>query len=204
MKYFGDKETFAVAYELKESPFDKSGKIEPTWGIFQMWVNNKSVCTFSMSERVCEYEWDLFFIVEWLYKNKNNIFNETQFPLPIEGSNSIEFYKNSGDFDSDDDDEFDLWFEKRQDWYFRHSWYSHNGGSFLADVIFRRVENTIEIAWDNSNLYSEIKFINPKGIYYVPFELFQGVINNFIEDFMLKVSENEEGKKVIEKLQETF
>ncbi|WP_371368282.1 hypothetical protein SRRS_19180 [Sporomusa rhizae] len=204
MEYFGSKEVFAVAYELKQSPFSESGKNEPTWGVFQMWVDNKSVCTFSMDDKIREYEWDLICIVEWLCKNKNNIFNETQFPLPIEGNNSLEFYKNSGDFDSDDDDEFDLWFEKRQDWYFRHSWYSDNGGSFLADVIFRRVENTIEIAWDNLDLYNEIKFTNPKGIYYVPFELFQEVINNFIENFMLKVSEKTEGRNLIERLKETY
>lgn len=204
MKYFGNKEVFAVAYELKESPFNKSEGNELTWGVFQMWVNNKSVCTFSMDNQIRDYEWDLIFIVEWLCKNKNNILNEKQFPLPTEGNNAIELYNNSGDFDSDDDDEFDLWFEKRQDWYFRHSWYSDNGGSFLADVVFRRVKNTIEIAWDNSDLYSEINFINPKGICYVPFELFQEVINNFIEDFMLKVSENIEGRKLIERLKETY
>ncbi|NOV89144.1 hypothetical protein BJV85_003670 [Clostridium acetobutylicum] len=26
------------------------------------------------------------------------------------------------------------------------------------------VEDTIEIAWDNTELYSEVKFNNPKGI----------------------------------------
>ncbi|OPX42614.1 hypothetical protein CLHUN_34340 [Ruminiclostridium hungatei] len=203
MKYLGDKEVFAVAYELKESPFSECGRNEPTWGVFKMWVDSKSVCTFSMNDKKREYEWDLIYIVEWLYKNKNNIFNETQFPLPIEGKNSIEFYKSSGDFDSDDDDEFNLWFEKRQDWYFRHSWYSDNGGSFLADVFFRRVKNTIEIAWDNSDLYSELNFINPKGIFYVQFELFKEVINNFIEDFMLEVSKSVEGRDLIERLKET-
>ncbi|WP_411680984.1 hypothetical protein [Clostridium thailandense] len=204
MKYFGNKEVFAVAYELKESPFNESEGNEPTWGIFQMWVNNKSVCTFSMDDQIRDYEWNLIFIVEWLCKNKNNILNETQFPLPTEGNNAIELYNNSGDFDSDDDDEFDSWFEKRQDWYFKHSWYSNNGGSYLADVIFRRVEDTIEIAWDNTGLYDEVKYNNPKGVYYIPFEVFQDVVNSFIENFSLEVSASEEGKRLIQKLQEIF
>lgn len=198
MKYFGNKDVFAVAYELKESPFNESVRKNPTWGVFQMWVDNKSVCTFSMDNKIREYEWDLIFIVEWFCKNKNNILNEIEFPLLIEGNNAIELYNNSGDFDSDDDDEFDSWFEKRQDWYFKHSWYSNNGGSYLADVIFRRVQDTIEIAWDNTELYSEVKFNNPKGIYYVPFELFENVVDSFIEDFMLEVSASEEGKNIIE------
>lgn len=183
MEWFGDRETFAIAYELKDNPFSEFGRNDPTWGVFQMWVDNKSVCTFSIDGKLREYEWDLNYIVEWLQQNKHNVFNETQFPLPVEGKTSIEFYKKSGEFDSDVDKEFDLWFEKRQDWYFRHSWYSNNGGSILADVFFRKVGDKIEISWDNSELYDEIKFINPKGVYYVSFDFFQEVINNFVDDF---------------------
>jgi len=192
MKYFGNKEVFAFAYELKDCPFNVSGKNEPTWGIFQMWVNDKSVCTYLREDQRHEYEWDLIFIVEWLCKNKNNILNESQFPLPSEGNNALELYYNSGDFDSDNIDVFDTWFKKRQDWYFKHSWYSNNGGSYLADVLFRRVADTIEIAWDNTELNSEIKYNNPKGIYYIPIKLFQNVVDSFIEDFMLEVSVSEE------------
>ena len=188
MKYYGDKEIFAFAYELKESPFEESGRKEPTWGEFQMWVNNNSVCTFSMDDKIHEYEWDLIFIVEWLRRNKNNILDEIQFPLPCEGNNGVELYYNSGDFDSDNDEEFNTWFKKRQSWYFKHSWYSNNGGSFLADVIFRRVEDTIEIAWDNTDLNKKVKYINPKGVYYIPVELFQDVVDSFIEAFMLEIS----------------
>lgn len=195
MTYFGNKETFAIAYELKESPFNESGKNEPTWGEFQMWVHNNSVCTFSMDDEIREYEWDLSFIVEWLCKNKNHILEESPFLLPCEGDNAIELYNNSGDFDSDDDNEFDPWFEKRQDWYFNHSWYSNNGGSYLADVFFRRVNNTIEIAWDNTELYNNIKYVNPKGVCYIPVELFQIVVDGFIESFMIEISKSEKTKK---------
>lgn len=200
MKYFGNKETFAISYELKESPFNDSGKNEPAWGEFQMWVNNNSVCTYSMNGIIREYEWDLSLIVEWFCKNKNYILGESPFPLLCEGYNAIELYKNSGDFDSDDDNEFDSWFEKRQDWYFNHSWYSNNGGSYLADVIFRRVNNTIEIAWDNTELYNNIKYTNPKGVCYIPVELFQIVVDGFIEAFMLEISKSEEGKRLIQEI----
>lgn len=56
---------FAIAYELKESPFNESGKNESTWGgEFQMWVYNNSVCIFSVDDEIREYECDLSFIVE--------------------------------------------------------------------------------------------------------------------------------------------
>ena len=112
MTYFGNKETFAIAYELKKSPFIQCEKSEPSWGEYQMWVDNNSVCTFSMDDEIREYEWDLSLIVEWLCKNKNHILEESPFPIPCEGDNAIELYNNSGDFDSDDDNEFDSWFKK--------------------------------------------------------------------------------------------
>lgn len=202
MKYFGNKKEFSLSYELKKNPFDESDDVMQTWGIFQMWVNNESICTFSIGDMIKEYEWELIYIIEWLSKNKNNILIEEQFPLPVDGQNSIELYSNSGDFDSDDDDEFDSWFEKRQDWHFRHSWYSNNGGSYLADIMFRRVKDTIEIAWDNSDLFDEIKFINPRGLYYVPVQLFEDTVNSFIKDFSLEISKSEKGKEIIEKLNE--
>ena len=198
MKYFGNKETFAILYELKESPFNESGKNDSAWGELQMWVHNNSVCTFSMDNKIREYEWDLSFIVEWLCKNISYILEESSFPLPCEGDNAIALYNNSGDFDSDDDNEFDLWFEKRQDWYFKHSWYSNNGGAYLADVIFRRVNNTIEIAWDNTELYNNIKYVYPKGVCYIPVELFKIVVEDFIKEFMLEISKSEEGKRIIQ------
>ncbi|GLB31972.1 hypothetical protein LAD12857_38950 [Lacrimispora amygdalina] len=200
MTYFGNKENFAIAFELKKSPFNESEKREPSWGEFQMWVHNNSVCTFSMDDKIREYEWDLSFIVEWFYINKDYILEEIPFPLPCEGNNAIELYNNSGDFDSDDDNEFNSWYEKRQDWYFTHSWYSNNGGSYLADVIFRRVNDTIEIAWDNTELYDNIKYVNPKGVCYISVELFQLVVDGFIEEFMNDISKSEEGKRIIQEI----
>ncbi len=174
MKCFGIRKVFAVEYEM----------IDAISGYFEMWVDNKAVCQYEKNSTEWKYEWNLLYIVEWLSKNLTSILCEVEFPLPVSANSSIDFLNKSNEFDSDDIDEFERWFEKRQDWYFRHSWYSSRGGSYLADVIFRRVADTIEIEWDNLDLYKEITFINPKGLYYINSNLFEQVIHDFIEDFM--------------------
>ena len=192
MKCFGNKKVFAIEYQLNNV---NNGNLE-------IWIDNISICNFRRESEIYGYNWDLFYIVEWLYKNKDNIINEIQFPLPIRADTSIEFYNKSGEFDSDNDDEFDEWFEKRQEWYFRHSWYANRGGSYLPDILFRRVDNKIELEWDNSDLYEGINFINCKGTYYLDILFFQEVIDSFIEDYFKQISLFPKGDEIIKKLKQ--
>ena len=150
---------------------------------FEFLVDNKQLCCFLKDGKEQQYKWELSCIIDWLIENEEYILDEIEFPLKVNANSSLEFFNKSGEFDSDDIEEFHKWFEKRQDWYFRHSWYSNRAGSFLAEVMFRRVGETIEIEWDNTCLYEEIDFINPKGIYYIDIVTFQQVINEFIEDY---------------------
>ena len=173
MKNFGKREIFAIEYEM----------LDMENGYFEMWVNNIPICCFFKNNIMQQYRWNLSYIVEWLNKNISKLLKENEFPLPIKANTSIDFYNKSGDYDSDDIDEFDKWFEKRQEWYFCHSWYSNRAGSYLAEVLFRKVDNTIEIEWDNTSLYDGVYFVNPKGLHYVDIDLFQQIIGDFISDF---------------------
>lgn len=172
MKCFGKKQELAIEYEIVDEE-----------SYFEFWVDNKPLCRFCRDENEQQYKWELSHIIDWLVENEQYILEETEFPLQVNANSSLEFFDKSGEFDSDDIEEFDKWFEKRQDWYFRHSWYSNRAGSFLAEVMFRRVGEKIEIQWDNTCLYEGIEFINPKGIYYVDVSIFQQVIHGFIEDY---------------------
>jgi len=172
MKCFGNKQELAIEYKIIDEE-----------GYFEFWVDNKPLCCFYKDGKKQQYKWQLSHIVDWLIENEQYILAETEFPLNVNANSSIDFFDKSGEFDSDDIEEFSRWFEKRQDWYFRHSWYSSRAGSFLADVIFRRVGENIEIEWDNTLLYEGIEFINPKGIYYVNKNVFRQVINDFIIDY---------------------
>ena len=175
MKCFGKRKELAIEYEI-------IGKE----GYFEFWVDDKPLCCFYKDGKKEQYKWELSYIVNWLIENEQYILNEIEFPLQVDANSSIKFLDKSGEFDSDNMEEFDRWFEKRQDWYFRHSWYSNRAGSFLSDIMFRRVGEKIEIEWDNTVLYKGIEFISPKGIYYIDISIFKQIVNEFIEDYKCK------------------
>ena len=82
------------------------------------------------------------------------------------------------------DEKFDEWYGKRQEWNWRHSWFSERGGSFLPLVFFRKVDDQIEIEWDSTAIYEEedVYFINPKGLHYIDLDIFKQVVEEFLRD----------------------
>lgn len=66
----------------------------------------------------------------------------------------------------------------------------------MPDVFFRRVNDRIEIAWNNESTYSSegITFTNPIGIEYIPLGIFEFTIKNFIEDFLDNLLQNSKNK----------
>lgn len=178
VKIFGEKEKFAIGYEIEDF---KEAKMN-------VYVNNKPICTFIKNGVIHELKWSLDDIVEWLETNIEYILHEEGFPLPVEGNSAIEIYNKSCGFESDDE-AFDDWHEKRQEWSFRHSWYSSRAGSYLAEIYFRRIGESIEISWDNDCLYDNIEFINPKGMSYVNSNLFEKVIKQFIKTYRMDMQE---------------
>lgn len=174
MKQFGIKENFALEYE----------KYDDEESYFEMWVKGVPVCCFILRGEKWTYRWDLSFVTEWMRENLNHILDEEEFPLPVKGVSSIDFWKKSCEFDSEKDDEFDEWYGKRQEWSWRHSWFSERGGSFLPGVFFRKKGNQIEIEWDSATTYEDegVTFINPKGLYYIDLEVFKQVVEDFLDD----------------------
>jgi hypothetical protein len=171
--YFGNKDTFALEYE-------NAGGGEH---FFEIWVDKKAICCFYKNGSLQRFKWNLNSIVEWFEANMSIIMTEEEFPLPVEANSSIEFYNKSSEYDSDEMEEFNRWFDIRQEWCFHHSWFINRDGAFLADVYFRTVKDKIEIEWDNVNEYEGIIFQNPKGIFYVDKQAFCDTINCFISSY---------------------
>ncbi|MGO0062844.1 DUF5984 family protein [Brevibacillus fluminis] len=185
VKVFGDKNVFAIRYEFVTNPFNEISLIGETWGRFELIVQGIHVCEYRRGSSITTYQWNLMYIVEWLIENLKHIVSDELFPLPVKGQNSLELLDNCLLFESDNDVELDVWFDTKQDWEFKHSWFSSRAGSFLPYVFFRRVNDKVEIAWNNESIYSSeaISFLHPSGIEYVPLDIFDSVVKNFIEDF---------------------
>ena len=182
MKLFGCKGIFAIEYILTNSNFGEKGILGESWGQLRLWVNGNDICEYERNEEKHLYEYNLIYIIEWFHENLKYILNNDPITLPVAGQNSLEIYKNSGEYDTEDDEEFNRWFEIRQEWYSRHNWFWNGSGSFLPDVFFRKVIDNIEIAWDNKETHREsmIEFVNPYGICYIPQNEFQAVMCNFL------------------------
>lgn len=176
MKIYGERESFCIEYSNCDN-------YEIGESILYVWIKGIEICSYQQNGEIKYYHWNLSNIVKWFKINLNHILNETTFPLPINANTSIEFFKASSNFDSNDDEKFYEWYKNRQDWYFRHAWCASNEGSFLADLFFRRVEDNIELQWDNKSLYDNINFINPVGLAYIDANFFTNVIHNFIGEY---------------------
>ncbi|RUT39508.1 hypothetical protein EJP82_25860 [Paenibacillus anaericanus] len=196
LETFGDKNIFAIQYEFVDNPFKENSLTGETWGKFELFVHGIDVCQYKRENIVTTFQWNLIYIVDWFSENLKHILSDEAFPLPVEGQNSIELLDKCLLFESDNDDEFDAWFDTKQEWEFSHSWFSNRAGSFLPDVFFRRVSGEIEIAWNNETTYSseEITFINPIGIEYIPIGIFDTIIKSFIEDFLDNLLLNSKNK----------
>ncbi|QED46425.1 hypothetical protein FSZ17_03600 [Cytobacillus dafuensis] len=186
LKTFGNKDIFGIEYELLTNPFYENSLIGETWGTLKLSVKGKDVCQYERENIVKTYQWNLIYIVEWFSENLKYILSDEPFPLPVAGDNSLELLDNCLLFETDDDDEFDTWFDTKQEWEFKHSWFSNRAGSFLPDIFFRRVDGEIEIAWNNELMYSSdgINFIYPTGVDYISIDIFNSTVRHFIDDFL--------------------
>lgn len=179
MLIIGLKEKFAIEYEeirAKEiqKPSDESK--------FNMWVNGSQLCSFSFNNWIlsCFYG-NISLIRNWFEKNLNIILMEKKFPLDIEAEFSIDFINKYYSFNNSDNIcIYEKEFEKVQAWLWSHNWYNCRDGSFIPNVYFRRVENKIEIEWNNTKSFEGEIFDNQKGREYVDVHLFTEVIKTFI------------------------
>jgi hypothetical protein len=206
MKVFGEPSNIAIQYLLKSNPYKEIGVLGESWGSFKLWLNDQEVCGFSRGGQSLSYTANLIYIVEWFSENLEYILSDDLLDLPVKGDNALELYNNSLELKTDDELEQDRWFEIRQDWFSRHNWFSNRGGSFLAEIFFRKVQDNIEIVWDTSKTVQEegIRFDTPQGVCYVSLATFQSVVFDFlwdiVKELLVKIPENQELISVKNKL----
>ncbi|MDE6016158.1 MAG: hypothetical protein K2H41_10745 [Acetatifactor sp.] len=175
MKRFGNRKQFALEYY---------GSEPDGYNCFKCWIEGQDICRYVFQgKKVFSTHCDVYNIKDWFVENWDIIMSSCEFPLGIQADSSTDFYEKSGDFDSDDDEEFYEWFSTRQDWWFSHSWYVSRRNEYIPNVFFRRKDDMMEIDWDSSNLYEDegVQFIYPKGIYYLEINVFKNIICSFVK-----------------------
>ena len=87
------------------------------------------------------------------------------------------------DFDSDDEDEFDAYYDKLDEWNLRHRWHPASSGAILADVYFQLIGDEIEISWNNEDNGDGIKFQNLLGGARIKKDVFYATVDTFLKAY---------------------
>ena len=176
---FGEKARFAIEYNLLGNKHNEYGVLGESWGELKVWAEGKDICEYSYDGEVHCYQWNLYYVLDWICDNLEYILGFDPFPLPVTGSNTLELLESSNMFESDHVTEY-LWYSASTNWVRRHSWLANDDGTSLSRVYFSRYNDNTEIAWDNSFWNRDIAFTHPKGVYTLPILEFKDIMANFL------------------------
>ena len=154
--------------------------------ILKVYVDDKNICEFTVDGRIEEDTGNLIFLSDWFKNNLKFILNKNdEFPLAVDGNSGIEIRKKAYAIGIKENKEIQ-WFEAVHEWSERHLWTFSGLEMIYPDVMFRRIENKIEISWDSRNKYKDnknykIEFTNLKGRFFVNMEKFEKEVLSFID-----------------------
>ena len=164
---------FAISYEF----FDESRETE-----IQMLIRDDNILSFKRDEQWKTTRWNLDNLLLWLRKFVDSM-EEDSYPVNVDGDYAAIKDINAREFDSDDDDEFDLYYDRLDEWNSRHRWHTFSDGAILADLYFQLVGNDVEISWNNLDSESDIYFKYRLGGAKIPKEEFILTINTFLNAY---------------------
>lgn len=168
-----EKKEFEITYEF----FDEYGSTE-----IAMYIDGVNILGFEMEGEQRTTRWYLDDLTEWLRDFIDNM-KEDPYPVEAEGEYAAEKDENARDFDSEDEDEFDAYYDKLDDWDFRHRWHPASAGAILADVYFQLVGDCVEISWDNEIQDEGAMFNTVFGGARIDKDVFVDEVNAFLKAY---------------------
>ena len=172
-KLIGDKNQFAIEYSF----FDDSHDTE-----IAMYIDGSNILEFIRNGNQYTTRWDFDELVFWLRKLIDNMV-EDPYPVECDGEYAAQKDDDAREFDSDDEDEFETYYQRLEDWNLRHRWHTESSGAILADVYFQLVGENVEISWDNRMPEDGVVFKNEFGGARIPKELFYQVVDGFLKEY---------------------
>ncbi|MGZ7440993.1 hypothetical protein [Paenibacillus sp. TH7-28] len=186
---FGDPNIFAIEYSFLENPLNENGILKESWGYFGLIIKGNDICEYRIEDETKKYTYSLIHIADWLSSNLIYIIGYDPYPLPVKGDSTQELILNSEEQAPEEDDEEYYWYHAKNSWTMRHNWFSSRAGSYLASTYFRRVDNKIEISWDNLFFReNKIIFSQLEGKALISIEEFKKIVFEFLNDFFYQLS----------------
>lgn len=147
-----------------------------------MIVNGENILAFTKENILMTTRWKLDELACWLREFINSV-KEDPYPVDIAGEYAAIKDINAREFDTEDDEEFDAYYDKLDDWNSRHRWHTASSGAILADLYFQLVDNNIEISWNNQDSETNVTFNYLLGGVRIPKESFIRAVDSFLKGY---------------------
>ena len=131
-------------------------------------IEGKNICEFTVDGKIEKDTANLIFLSDWFENNLKFILSEEdKFSYKIKGNCGIEIIEKAYEMGNKNHEEIE-WFEKIHEWSERHLWTFSGLEMVYPDVMFRKINDKIEVSWDSTNKYRDnmtykIEFTNLKG-----------------------------------------
>ena len=173
-KTIGDKN-----FSLKYSFFDDTRETE-----LSIIIDGKNILAYQRNGNSFTTRWNLDELAFWLRDFLDNM-KEDPYPVDTIGEFAAMKDVSAREFDSDNEKEFDEYYDRLDEWNLHHRWHPTSSGSILADVYFQLVGEYVEISWNNEDADDDVTFNNIIGGKKVKKDLFYKVINEFLQDYAM-------------------
>ena len=145
-------------------------------------INGNNILAFERDGVILTTRWNLDELAEWLRHFIDHMVDDP-YPINVDGEYAAMKDINARNFDSDDEDEFDAYYDRLDEWNTRHRWHPASSGAILADVYFQLVGNEIEISWNNEDSEDGVCFINLLGGTRVNKDVFYSTVDSFLREY---------------------
>lgn len=168
-----DNPTFAFTYSF----FNDNHETE-----IAMLINEENILAFTRNNQQMTTRWNLDDLAFWLRDFLDSM-KEDPYPVDVNGEYAAIKDINARNFDTDDDDEFDAYYDKLDEWNERHRWHPASSGAILADLYFQLVGGYIEISWNNQEAEDGVSFTHKLGGVKIPKERFAEEMDKFLKAY---------------------
>lgn len=148
----------------------------------ELLIDNENILEFEREGQVLTTRWNLDDLARWLRGFMDNM-REEAYPVDVAGEYAAIKDINAREFESDDEDEFDAYYDSLDAWNLRHRWHTASNGAILADLYFQLVGENVEISWNNQDSEDGVSFKHKLGGTRIPRDEFTSVVDSFLKAY---------------------
>lgn len=162
-------------FELLYEPLDNES------GYIHIIVNGEDVSEYSFRGNIYYGMCRINVLINWIKDNMEYILSDDLFPLETTAGTGADMWLYSDHYNPNDFEKMISAHQKRQYWIWHHAIDTCKEEFCMPFVVFRKVNNEIEISWNNSvHNYNGVKFRYLNGSCIIKTDEFKSIIDKFM------------------------